>query len=236
MKMQADSLITLSNWLLARPETAQWLKYMHLDEQNAPRAIMQMVRLPVQALSTYSGDALQQVIQEIMEGNRDALYGICDKFHIAHEEMLKWIKKWVDVPGSKINNVLDYYGKTGEFSFRLGKRTKARVTFVDQNPWLDFAKYRFRLQGVHYSVKSIEATPGMPRPNLNEKYGFISSLEMPLEVTNDWVEWFHEHLYPYGFVATCADLSKINIKENYPFKKVWPIPNIGFIWQLTTEA
>jgi len=237
MKMQASSLVELTNWVMARPDTQMFLKYQHLEEENAPRAFMKFIQGPVQDVVAYTGNPLQQVTDDIMHGDDDVVYGICDRIHVAHMEIIKWVKLYLDTPKSKLNNVLDYYGKTGELAFRLGKLTKCRVTYVDQDKYFNYAKFRFRMHGVHYRVKSVEASAAVPRPDLgDERYGLISMLELPLEVTADWIQWYQDRLFPYGFVATCASLPLITDPIPGPFKKVAVLPQIGYIYQLMPET
>lgn len=237
MKMAANSILEVANWVMARPDTEMFLKYQHLDEENATRAFMKFVQGPIEDVVSYTGNPLPQVTYDIMHGDDDVLYGVCDRVHVAHMEMINWIKTYLDTPKSRLNNILDYYGKTGEFSFRVGKMTKCRVTYIDQDKYFNYAKFRFRLHGVHYKVKSVEATPSAPRPDLgDERYGLISMLELPLEVTPDWIEWYKERLFPYGFVATCAALPLTTDTVPGPFRKVKVLPSIGYIYQLMPET
>lgn len=241
--------LPLVDWIMQQPDTQEWMYYKRLDEKNAARSIVTMIRPMVDIVGQWTNYPLEQTVREIIGEQGRVLYGFCDRYHIAHDEMGKWIKRFVDTaPPDKtdpkkwktwrqFNNILDYYGKTGELSYRLGKSTKSRITYVDQSPWFDLAKYRFRLQSVHSSVIPVQATPAQPRPNLTgEHYGFISSLDMPIQVTDEWMEWIYDHLHTYGFMATCATLPCKGDKENPgPFQKVAVLSKIGFIYQLLPE-
>ncbi len=226
--MQADSILELINWKLRRPEFQLWADAQKKPEEELTRSAAQIIRTAVMDASNFTGKPLPVVVSEVINGDEDILYGICDRFHIAQEICLKWIATYIDpslLPakdGKKFGNVLDYYGKTGEFSFRVARRSKCRVTYVDQQPWFQYAKFRFKAHSVHYVVKPFEATPQDSRPELGEKFGFISSLELPQVVTPDWVEWCERHLHYYGFLATYAEM---------PWKKVCRLGEQGFIYQ-----
>jgi hypothetical protein len=130
-----------------------------------------------------------------------------------------------DKKKSSMTNVLDYYGKTGEFAIRVARMTRCTVTYVDQRPWYDYAKFRFRVHNVTTKVKSIEATPTEPRPEISsDKYSLISSLEVPIECTQDWLDWAARHLIPFGLIACRAEM---------PWKKIAKLDHFGFIYQYT---
>lgn len=231
--MQPNSMLELTNWKLQQPETIDWLRYQSVDDKNASRVISQMMRTAVFDLSQFTGDPIQTVIPDIMYNNQAVLTGICDHYHIAHFEMInKIIKVFLDneenikqpkKDGKRfITNVMDYYGKSGEFSIRLAKLTRCTVTYVDQKPWYDYARFRFRLHDTNIRIKSIEATPHLPRPEIDEKYGLISSLDVPINSDKDWEDWAARHLIPYGLIACKAEMS---------WKKIAQLDHFGFIYQ-----
>jgi hypothetical protein len=227
MSLRAAGITELANWKMGQPDFLTWVKYMGIEERNAARMVTQLLRTSVFDISQYMDQSPQETIHEIMQ-NDHLIYGICDNYHVIQLEAIKWIKKYIDTPKPVINNVLDYYGKTGEFAFRVARSTKCRVTYVDQNPYFDFAKFRFRAKGVHYTIKSVPADPIHPRPDLgDERYGFIMSPDLPLEVTPDWLAWLETHIYPYGLMATRAKM---------PWKAVAKVANDCYIYQFVPKT
>jgi hypothetical protein len=235
----------LIGWIKQRPGCAEWMRYMRVEEDGADRILAKILLSNIEDMRQFSGDAMETIVRELTRGNDDVMYGICDKYNVAHEEMIKWITRWIDIPEpqendpnkkkawSQMNSVLDYYGRTGQFSLHLGARTKSKITYVDQVPWFPYAKFRFRKHRTHFRTRAVEADPMNPRPiGEYERYGFISSLETPVPTkdangkailaSQEWIDWFAAHTIPLGFVATCAEL---------PWKKVAVLPGIGFIYQ-----
>jgi hypothetical protein len=225
----------LANWKLGQPETQQWIKDNHISEDNCNRIIMKMLQGAVYSISQYTGQQDVAVVHDIMYNNNNVLYGICDSYHTKINKMIPWVTKYLnnislnknpkDKAIKQYSNVLDYYGKTGEFSIKIASQpnNKCRITYVDQNPWFDYAKFRFRLSGKHYTIESVEATPDNPRPYWSEdKYGFINNLEVMLTASEDWMKWIEKKLMPYGLIATAATL---------PFKKVAQLDEKSFIYQ-----
>ena len=233
--MQANSMLELTDWKLRQPDTQDWLRYQFVENKNAPRVVSQMMRTAVFDLSQFTGDPVQTVIPDIMYNNQQVLTGICDHYHMAHFEMINKvikvfldndenIKKAKDKQGKRfLTNILDYYGRTGEFSIRVAKLTRCTVTYVEQKPWFDYAKFRFRLHDVNLKIKSVEATPQVPRPEIEaEKYGLISSLDVPITSDKDWEDWAARHLIPYGLIACKAEMS---------WKKIAQLDHFGYIYQ-----
>jgi len=228
-------MLELTNWKLSQPETIDWIRYQGVDEKNAHRVVSQMMRTAIFDISQFTGDPVQTVIPDIMYNNQSLLTGICDHYHIAHFEMInKVIKIYLDNEDTRrknkdkkgksfMTNILDYYGRTGEFAIRATKLTKCTVSYVEQKPWFDYARFRFRMHDVGTKIKCIEATPQVPRPEIeDEKFGLISSLDVPITSDKDWEDWVSRHLIPYGLLACKAEM---------PWKKIAQLEHFGYIYQ-----
>lgn len=233
--MQANSLLELTNWKMQQPETQDWIRYQSLTEKNAARVIGQMLRTTIFDISQFSGDPIQTVVPDIMYNNQGLLTGVCDRYHVAHFELInKVIKVFLDNEEtmkanknkkgkSYMTNILDYYGRSGEFAIRVAKLTRCTVTYVEQNPWYGYAKFRFRMHDVNMRVKTLEATPQTPRPEIeDEKFGLISALDVPLNSDKDWEDWASRRLIPYGLIACKAEM---------PWKKIAQLEHFGYIYQ-----
>jgi hypothetical protein len=220
------SIVQLARWKMTQPSCIKWMEKSGVSPDST-RIVAQILRTAVHGISAFTGDSELQVIQDIMApihgDNVDILYGLCDEAHVDQLEMIRWAKTYLAKEEKSFKNILDYYGKTGEFSVRAAKMLPGfRVSFIDQNPWFNYLKYRSRLHGVHHLIKTTEATPNKPRPdNLEEHFGLISALEAPHVCSDDWLEWLDIHLIPLGFIGSKAEL---------PWKKVAKL-ELGFLYQ-----
>lgn len=224
-------MIQLTEWRMNQDQCKDWMRFTGISEASAGRAIFQILRPAIQALTRFTGDTESQVIAEISgagNGSDEPLYGLCDHIHMQHLDILKWIHATIEQAKPKYHRVLDYYGKTGELALRIAKDTKCNVVFVDQGSWAEYALVRSKLYRVADKVQIVEASPAYPRPNLDdERFGFISALEVPLSSTPDWIAWVQTHLLPFGFIASKAELD---------WKKVAKLQPSGFIYQYIPET
>ena len=215
LAQRPSSIMDLTYWKLEQPECKDWVAFSKLDEQNAVRSVSMQLRSVLTDIARYSSDyPLEQIVQEIIEQNPNILYGVCDHYHMIHEQCRQWIERY------KLSEILDYYGKTGEFSLRTARIFKRPITYVDQNTWLKYAQFRLRLHHLAAYVRCIEATQTNYRPTLNKRFDFISTLDIPIKeenVDNDYMNWLTLHMKPYGLVASRVKLPLKTVAKLEPF-------------------
>jgi hypothetical protein len=188
---------------------------MKFDEQNAVRSVSMQLRSVLTDIARYnSGYPLEQIIEKIIEDSPNILYGICDHYQIIHEQCRRWIEQY------KLSEILDYYGKTGEFALRTARLFKKPVTFVDQAIWQKYTQFRISLHHLAAYVRCIEATQTNYRPTLNKRFDFISTLDIPMEeasINTEFMEWLTSHMTPYGLVASRLKLPLKTVAKLEPF-------------------
>lgn len=242
MELQANSMLQLAEWTINQPACKNWMDFNNIEEDRASRVIVQQLRSILFDIQAYTGDSQEQILHSMGahpnhngQGNKELLYGICDEYHIIHMKIINWL----DRIGPAIINpndpkklpyeVLDYYGKSGELAIRIAKsckNKKIRITYIDQNPWFSYAKFRFKAHKLLYNIEPIEATANNPRPSLDKKFSIISTPDLPITVNQDWINWIYDSLIPYGIVVTAAKLPWKLIDQTQKFNFYQYIPGI----------
>src|SRR5665213_214777 len=115
------ALLEITNWIVERPECQDWMKVMRIEEDAASNILAKILLAQLDDMKDFTGKSIEEHVRDIVRGNHQILYGICDKYMIAHEEEIKWINKYLNsnMPidpiqlkaWKKMNSVLDYYGK-----------------------------------------------------------------------------------------------------------------------------
>lgn len=240
MELQANTILQLAEWKMNQPSCKAWMDFNNIEEDRASRIVVQQLRSILFDLQAYTGDTQEQILSSMGIGpnnsnnsDRELLYGICDEYHMAHTRMIEWLDKinpMIINPNSLQKlpyGILDYYGKSGELAMRIAKgckNKKLHISYIDQNPWYTYAKFRFKSHKLMYNISTIEATPANPRPELTEKFALISTLDLPLTVTEDWTNWLNDCLIPAGIVVTRTTLNRKLIDVAGPFKFYQNLP------------
>lgn len=241
MDIQASSILQLADWKINQTTCKDWMEFNNIEEDRASRVIIQQLRSVLFDIQVFTTDSLEQILHSMGahpnnngRGNKELLYGICDEYHIVHIKIIDWLDKIspaIIKPGDPKKlpyGVLDYYGKSGELAIRIArgcKNKKLHITYIDQNPWFDYARFRFKAHKLMYNIGAIEATTANPRPKLNEKFALISTLDLPINVDQDWLDWIGDHIIPYGIVVTSASLPWKLIDKTKKFSFYQYVPN-----------
>jgi len=206
--LRQNPIAELAQWRSRSPGYKAWLKAAaYKDEAVEDKAALQILKSTVFDICQVTQKTPQDVIPSLMGEDIGILQGVCDEYHAAHLQILNYIRKWIDTPKSKVKNVLDYYGRTGEFTLKVARLTDCRVTYIDQQPWFNYIKTRTQIRGVRHIARGIEATPSTSRPDVtDQQYGLICSLDLPLTPTPDWLDWAYRLLYPNCFLVTRCQL------------------------------